>query len=66
MLNKYLVSKVFTDNLSMKLCGRDNCIALILHLNSLYPDIYFGDENTGILNLENTRDVIRNEVNSCL
>ena len=50
-----LVSTVFNPDYTVKNCGREACRTLILELQKLDPTLNFGNEETGILNV----DVIR-------
>ena len=44
---------VFYKNKEQKVCGRDNCIKLIELLQKEFPEIDFGNTETGFMNLEN-------------
>lgn len=44
---------VFYKNKEQKACGRDNCIKLIELLQKEFPEIDFGNTETGFMNLEN-------------
>ena len=56
---KFLYSEVFNDDGSIKACGRDKCKCLISYLNDMYPDKYFGDINTGFLDIKAVREVMK-------
>lgn len=56
---KTLYSEVFNDDGSIKVCGRDKCKHLISCLSDMYPDKYFGDVNTGFLNIKAIREVMK-------
>jgi hypothetical protein len=61
-MNLALVYSVFNEDFTVKACGRKLCSDLIAHLSSLYPDINFGNENTGVMNVENIRKIVKGEV----
>lgn len=46
-----LYNKVFDKNGSVKLCGREKCIDLIRALSCKYPDVNFGDTESGFMNV---------------
>lgn len=41
------------DGNKMKNCGREKCIDLIINLEELFPNVDFGNNKTGFLNVEN-------------
>lgn len=53
MMEKY--NKVFDENGDIKACGRDACKQLILACMEKWPDIDFGNPETGIMNVENIK-----------
>lgn len=45
-----LYEKVFTFDGEIRSCGRNKCIELMEAASELYPDVYFGNTKTGIMN----------------
>lgn len=54
MLN-ILYNEVFNSDGSVKPCGRDVCKFLISYLSDKYPDVDFGNTDTGYMNIENIK-----------
>lgn len=54
-----LVSAVFNPDYTVKNCGRDTCRTLILELQKLDPTLNFGNESTGVLNVEVIRSFLQ-------
>ena len=61
-MNLALVCSVFNEDFTVKACGRKLCSDLIVNLSSLYPDINFGNEDTGVMNVENIKKIVKGEV----
>lgn len=57
MSEKY--HKVFNEDGTIKVCGRDACKELILECMKIKSDINFGDPNTGMMNVENIQKYAR-------
>ena len=57
-----LVWEAFTDDFNVKPCGRETCKKLIVHLNSLYPSINFGNVETGFLHIDEIKEVVIKEL----
>jgi hypothetical protein len=53
MFEKY--EKVFDENGNIKACGRDACKDLIRECTNKWPDIDFGNADTGMMNVENIK-----------
>lgn len=55
MLNNFktLYNEVFNKNNEVKACGREKCKNLIKLASTIKPNIDFGDENTGFMNIDN-------------
>ena len=45
-----LVFEVIDQNGNMRACGREKCKELILVLNDMYPNVDFGNPETGFVN----------------
>lgn len=59
--NQY--NMVFDANGDVKLCGRDACCALIALLSAMYPSddpLYFGNVQTGYMNVDNIKSIYAN------
>lgn len=50
---KTLYNEVFNKNNEVKACGREKCKNLIKLASTIKPNIDFGDENTGFMNIDN-------------
>lgn len=50
---KTLYNEVFDKNNEVKVCGREKCKNLIKLASTIKPNIDFGDENTGFMNIDN-------------
>lgn len=50
---KNLYNEVFDDDNKIKAYGREKCKNLIKSASLIKPNIYFGDEKTGFINIEN-------------
>lgn len=50
-------NKVFNTDGTVKLCGREETKKLIELAKELKPDIDFGNESTGFLNVDNIKSV---------
>lgn len=55
-LQKLLI-QVFTPSGNIKPCGRETCTRLIEEASAFYPDIDFGNPETGFMNEDNFRKV---------
>lgn len=55
---KKLYDEIFTDNGDIKSCGREKCKELIALLETTYPNIDFGNKNTGFMNVKNIKEII--------
>ena len=53
MVEKY--KKVFDEDGDIKACGREACKALIRECEDKWPDIDFGNSETGMMNVENIK-----------
>lgn len=51
---------VFDELGNVRNCGRNNCILLIKLLNDEFPDVDFGNEETGFMNIKNIKEKIQN------
>lgn len=50
---KTLYNEVFDKNNEVKACGREKCKNLIKLASTIKPNIDFGNENTGFMNIDN-------------
>lgn len=50
-------NKVFDTEGTIKLCGREETKKLIRLAKELKPDVDFGNESTGFLNIDNIKSV---------
>lgn len=50
------LSKVFTPNGDVKVCGRDECRKAIQIASEICPGVDFGNPETGIMNLQTFHD----------
>lgn len=49
---KELYNEVFDENGNVQLCGREKCKELIMACQLVWPDIDFGDLNSGFMNVD--------------
>ena len=61
MLDRELINNVLNNDFTIKLCGREACKKLILHLREEFPNSgkTFGDENKGRLNIVEIKEVLK-------
>lgn len=64
MIDINLVKSVYNDDFSVKACGRDTCKELINYLNSIYPDVNFGNPTTGYLFTPNVVTVVNRDLST--
>lgn len=50
--------KVFDEDGNVQLCGREKCKNLIRILKQQIPEVNFGDEETGFMNIENIKKYV--------
>lgn len=46
---------IFDKDWNVLSCGRENCKELIMLLEEAYPDVDFGNAETGFMNIENIK-----------
>lgn len=49
---KVLLNAVFEEDGAVRPCGRETCKKLISVASEKYPNVDFGNPNTGIMNIE--------------
>ena len=54
-----LYNSIFDKNGNVTACGREKCKQLINALQEEYPDVVFGDKETGFLNVETINKYIK-------
>ena len=52
--------EVFTEDGQVRACGRDACKRLIKLLTDMFPGFYFGNAETGFMDVENIRTAHHN------
>lgn len=53
-----LYNKVFDSDGSVRLCGRETCKKLIEACSNAYPNVNFGDLESGCMNIDNIKKYI--------
>lgn len=56
---KEQMSKVFDEKQQVMPCGRNECMTLIQMFQERFPDVDFGNINTGIMNVKNILEYAR-------
>lgn len=51
------LNKVLDENGNPKACGREACKRAIWLAKLLYPEVDYGDDETGYMNVSNLRDL---------
>lgn len=54
-----LYNTVFDSSGNVKLCGRDSCRMLIEACIDRFPDVNFGNKETGFMNIKNIKRYAR-------
>ena len=55
---EFLYKIVFDENGEVRACGRENCKKLIKACMELYPDVDFGNPETGMMNIEKIKEYL--------
>ena len=54
---KNVITKVFYENGEIRPCGREKCQELISLASQIYPEINFGNPDTGIMNMDAMKEL---------
>lgn len=54
---KTVITEVFNSNGEIRPCGREKCQELIFLASQIYPEINFGNPDTGIMNTDAMKEL---------